>query len=136
MVIALCAAAVTAQAAAAEDEILKAEKSWAAAVVSRDYTALDRVMHDQLIYAHSTGAIETKSEYIDRLKSGAQRYDAIEHHTTTVKMHGDAAVAHSKVVMKGESGGRPFDNQLMMIHLWIKKDGRWQLAAHQTTELK
>jgi ketosteroid isomerase-like protein len=118
-----------------EQEIRKAEKSWVAAVTARDYTALERILQDKLIYAHSTGAIESKSDYIGRLRSGVQRYDAIEYQNTTVRSHGDAAVAHSIVRMKGESNGRPFNNKLMMIHLWVKQGGQWQLAAHQTTEV-
>jgi len=123
-------------AAAPEDELRQAEKSWAAAVVARDYAGLERIYADQLIYAHSTGAIETKKEYIDRLRTGAQRYDAIDHEKMTVRLYADAAVVHAHVVMKGQSGDRPFNNRLMMLHLWVKQAGRWQLAAHQTTELK
>lgn len=125
-----------ARAAGAEDEIRQAEKSWAAAVTSRDYAALGKILNDQLIYAHSTGAIETKGDYIGRLKSGAQRYDAIEPRDLTIRLHGNAAVAHSKVLMRGQSGDRPFNDQLMMLHLWVKQGGRWQLAAHQTTKLQ
>jgi len=122
-------------AAGPEDEIVKAEKSWAAAVVARDYAALERILHGDLIYAHSTGVIETKGEYVGKLKSNTQRYDVLDHQKTTVKVHGNSAVAHSTVIMKGQSGDRPFDNRLMMIHLWVKESGQWRLAAHQTTQL-
>jgi hypothetical protein len=50
-------------------------------------------------------------------------------------LHGDAAVAHSIVNMKGVSNGKPFDDHLMMLHVWVKQAGAWQLAAHQTTKL-
>jgi len=118
-----------------EDEILDAEKRWAAAVVALDFAALDKVYHDGLIYAHSTGIIETKSEYLAKLRSGKQKYTAIEHHKTTVRRQGDAAVAHSIVTMKGQSASGPFDNRLMMIHTWFKSNGSWRLVAHQTTQL-
>jgi ketosteroid isomerase-like protein len=120
----------------AEDEIRSAEKSWSAAVCSRDYAALDRIFHDQLIYAHSTGAIESKADYTARLKSGVQRYDAIDHKKMTIRVYGNSAVAHSIVQMTGESNGKPFNDQLMMIHFWVKQGGQWQLAAHQTTKLQ
>lgn len=120
----------------ADDAVTAAEKGWAQAVVSQNFAKLQRVLDDELIYAHSTGNIETKSEYLGKLKSGAQRYDAIDHEKTTVRVHGDAAVAHSIVVMKGSNAAGPFDNRLMMIHTWIKKGGEWRLAAHQTTRLE
>jgi ketosteroid isomerase-like protein len=123
------------QAASAEDEVRKAETDWAAAVVARDYAALEQILGDQLIYAHSTGVVESKSEYVEKLRSAAQKYDGIEHFSTNVKTYGEAAVAHSKVRMKGQSGSEPFDNQLMMMHLWVKQGGRWRLAAHQTSKL-
>lgn len=121
--------------AAAEEEVIRAEKSWAAAVTAGDFAALEKILSDDLIYAHSTGVIETKAEYLAKLRRGTQKYDLIEHTKTTVKLHGDAAVAHSIVRMKGTNPDGPFDNRLMMMHFWVKRGGQWQLAAHQTTRL-
>jgi len=121
--------------ASPKDEILAAEKRWAEAVIALDFAALEKIYHDGLIYAHSTGTIETKGEYLAKLRSGKQKYDVIEHHKTTIRTQGDAAVAHSIVTMKGTNPAGPFDNKLMMIHTWFKGAGGWQLAAHQTTEL-
>ena len=119
-----------------EDEIRKAEKAWAAAVVAGDQAALDHILAGQLIYAHSTGVIESKSDYTGRLRAGKLKYDAIDHEKLEVRMYGSAAVAHAHVRMRGRSDARPFNDRLMMLHLWVRQHGRWQLAAHQTTTLK
>ena len=121
--------------AATEEEIRQAEKGWTAAVTALDYKALDRILGDQLIYAHSTGNIETKGEYLARLRSGAQKYDGIEHSSITIRIYGDTAVAHAKARMTGKSNGKPFDDKLMMMHFWVKQGGSWRLVAHQTTKL-
>src|SRR5262249_29733218 len=102
-------------AASPEDDIRKAEKDWAAAVTSRDFPALQRIYADQLIYAHSTGAVESKQQYLERLKTGAQQYDQIEFQDTIIRGYGDSAVAHSHVHITGKSDGRPFDDRLMML---------------------
>jgi len=125
-----------ASAADPEQEVREAEKVWASAVMRADAAALEQILDDQLIYAHSTGVIESKAEYLGRLRRGAQKYDLIEHRRLTVKLHGAAAVAHSEVRMTGQSNQQPFDDRLMMLHLWVQRDGRWRLAAHQTTRLK
>ncbi len=122
--------------AADADDVVAAETAWARAVTAQNFDTLDRILSDELIYAHSTGVIETKSEYLGKLKSGVQRYDVIDHETTTVRVHGNAAAAHSIVIMKGATKGNPFDNKLMMMHLWVKNGDVWQLAAHQTTRLE
>jgi ketosteroid isomerase-like protein len=133
MLLLLLAAATLA--ASAEDEVRAAEKAWADAVKVRDFAALERIYTDQLVYAHATGAIENKSEYLGRLRSGAQRYDGVDQESVTIRTYGNSAVAHSKMRMRGTSNGSPFDDHVMMLHLWVKRDGRWQLAAHQTTKL-
>jgi len=120
---------------AAEDEIRSAEKSWAAAVKSRDYAALEKLFTPGLIYAHATGAIEDKEKYIGRLRSGAQRYDSITHESTKVLLYGDSAVAHSIMRMTGSNAAGPFNDHVMMMHLWVKQNGAWRLAAHQTTKI-
>ncbi|MEZ5394591.1 MAG: DUF6807 family protein [Bryobacterales bacterium] len=120
---------------AAVGEIQAAEAAWAKAVTALDLKALKEIYDNELIYAHSTGAIESKDVYLGRLQSGAQKYDAIEYQKSTIRVHGDSAVSHNIVVMKGSNAAGPFDNRLMMMHFWVKKGGEWKLTAHQTTQL-
>jgi len=121
--------------AGVEEEIREAEKKWAAAVVARDAATLEKVLTPSLIYAHSTGVIETKQQYLDRLKSGAQRYEGVDHEKIQVVPYGDSAVAHCIMRMRGTSDRRPFNDHIMMMHLWVKQGGAWRLAAHQTTKI-
>lgn len=120
---------------AAEDEIRGAEKAWAAAVKGGDLAALGRIYTDDLIYAHATGAIEDKKKYLDRLRTGAQKYDDIAFESTRVVVYGDSAVAHSILWMRGTNSAGKFNDHVMMMHLWVKQGGAWRLAAHQTTKL-
>jgi ketosteroid isomerase-like protein len=121
--------------AAPADDLRQIEKSWAAAVVKSDFAALDGLLGERLVYAHASGVVETKGEYLAKLKSGAQKYDSIEHAAVKVEVYGAAAVVHATVRMRGATKGEPFDNRLMMLHLWVKDAGRWRLAAHQTARL-
>lgn len=120
---------------AAGTEIDKAEKAWAAAVMARDFAALDKIYSDDLIYAHSTGIIETKKQYLDKLKTGDQKYDSLTFESLKVVPHGNAAIGHAIMRMKGATKGVPFDNHIMMMHTWVKHGGAWKLVAHQTTRL-
>jgi ketosteroid isomerase-like protein len=129
------AAAPGLRAADADEQIRNAEQAWAKAVVSRDMAALDHILDDKLIYAHATGAIESKQDYLGRLRSGAQKYDSIHHESIRVVPYGNCAVSHSIVRMTGVSNGKPFNDHVMMLNVWEKQDGSWRLAAHQTTKL-
>jgi ketosteroid isomerase-like protein len=134
--LAFLTAAVVASAASEEQQIRDAEKAWASAVVAKDFAALDRMLMPDLIYAHSTGVIDDKAKYLEKMRAGKQNYAGIDQTSITVRMHGNAAVAHSQIRMHGDNTDGPFDDRLMAMHLWVKSNGKWQLAAHQTTKLK
>ncbi|HYZ86656.1 MAG TPA: nuclear transport factor 2 family protein [Bryobacteraceae bacterium] len=116
-------------------DVEKAEKAWIAAVIARDYQALDKIYDPGLIYAHSTGNVENKQQYMERLKGGAQKYDTITVESMKTLPHGNTVVTHSIARMTGTSNGAPFDNRVMMMHVWVKQGSNWKLLAHQTTRL-
>lgn len=132
--IVLCLGTALAQ-APMQEEVSKAETAWARAIEKTDAAALERILADDLVYAHSTGLVETKQQYIKSMQSGNQKYASVQPVNPNVRVYGDTAVVNSKVRMTGATKGQPFDNELLLIHVWVKKQGRWQLVAHQTTRL-
>lgn len=128
-------AAALAAAPSAEDEIRQADLRWAAAVKNRDTAGLEKIYTPGLIYAHATGAVEDKAKYIERLKSGKQRYDSVQIESTKIVPYGDSAVSHSIVRTIGVNDKGPFNDHVMMMHVWVKQRGEWKLAAHQTTKI-
>lgn len=117
-------------------EIQAMEKKWAAAIRAMDGATLEKILGDQLIYAHSTGVVDTKKEYIAKVTSGKQRYEGVDQQSATIKTYGDAVIVHARMHMWGVNQSGKFDDQLMMIHTWLKRNGNWLLVAHQTTKLK
>ncbi len=117
-------------------EIRAAEKNWATAIMKMDGKTLDKLLGDQLIYAHSTGIVDTKKEYIAKVTSGKQKYEGVDQQSVTIKPYGDTVVVHARMHMWGVNQSGKFDDQLMMMHTWLKRNGAWQLVAHQTTKLK
>jgi len=112
------------------------EDKWLAALKANDLDALGKILADDLVYAHSTGIVETKAEYINKLKSGDQKYANIEYSDIKTWNLGRAQVLSATVRMTGSSKGVPFDNRLKMLHVWSgQQDGTMQLVAHQTTKL-
>ncbi len=127
--------ALTLPAATPEEEVRAAEKSWTDAVVKRDFAALERIFSADLIYAHSTGAIETREQYLARLKEGKQRYDTMTYEKTKVTVHGSSVVFHAVARFTGKNDSGAFNDHLMVIHFWVKKGKEWNLVAHQTTRI-
>ena len=129
---------VALSAATQEEEIKSADQAWAKAVKTRDVATLEKMYTNDLVYGHSTGNVDTKQSYLDRLKTGKQRYDTMTFESTKVLLYGDSAMTHSFVRFTGVNDSGPFDDHLMLMHYWVKQkhNGTWRLAAHQTAKIK
>ncbi len=127
--------AITAYAADIQKAVAVGEKAWAKAVVARDEAALDRLYGDGLIYVHSSGVRESKSVFVGRLKSGAVRYNVLDHEKLEVIPYGDTAIVHGILKVSGVGDGKPFGGRLMVLHVWRNMGGRWQMVAHQSLKL-
>lgn len=117
------------------DEIVATDKAWAAAIMGKDFAALEKLLADELVYTHSTGIVDTKKAYIESQKSGVQKYLSVEHKDPEVRLYGNTAVLTSGLKMHTETRGMDQTASFRVIHVWVKQNGRWQLAAHQTTRL-
>jgi ketosteroid isomerase-like protein len=118
-----------------DDEIIKVEKSWSAAITSNDQAALGKLLSDSLMYTHASGFVDTKKSYLDSLK-GDRKYTSVDYENLKVARHGkDTAILTAKMRIKGTAGGTPFNDLVLLTHVWVKHAGWWQLAAHQTTKI-
>ena len=127
------AAAVCAQSGAGTAKVRKTIDAFIAAVQKSDVIAVTRFLAADLIYTHSSGIVETRQEYLNKLKSGDQKYAGIELIKPTIRVYGNAAVINSQTRMHGATKGVPFDNTLLLMQVWTKQGNDWKLVAHQTT---
>lgn len=127
----LIAASVSLLAAAPEEAVKQAERDWAKAIVAKDYATLEKVLADDLIYTHSNGNEDSKKSYIDKLKSGAQKYTKAEHAgDIRVKLYGNTAVVVSQLKTATDT-----EFTLSLLHVYVKHGNRWQMVAHQSARL-
>jgi hypothetical protein len=56
------------------DEALAAEAARYAAQMNNDFAAMERLYGDDLVYIHSSTAVDTKASFIESMRSGTVRY--------------------------------------------------------------
>lgn len=115
----------------------KAERAWGAAMMKNDYAALNKLMADDLIYRHSNGLVDTKQSYVDALKSGKSAYYSITYDEIKVKdLDANTALAFCKAtfVTKAADGSKQ-TMPLLLLHVFRKNSGEWQLVAHQSARV-
>jgi ketosteroid isomerase-like protein len=131
----LAAVAVCAQ-PPTKQEILALDKKWSDAIQKKDGATLDKLLTEELVYAHASGVVDTKKTYIAKIKEGKQVYKTFEQKHPTVAIYGnDTAVSFSWVHVTGVNPQGPFDDKIMMLHTWVRLGGVWRMAAHQTTRV-
>jgi len=122
--------------AAAQDarqEILAADDRRFAAMVQGDQAALDGLLADDLTYTHSSGQLETKTQFLESLRSGKLRYLSAEPADREVRLYGDVAVVTGRATVKASMDGKELLLPLRFTEVWVKRGGAWKLAAWQST---
>jgi ketosteroid isomerase-like protein len=125
-------------ACAAEDKafVLALDKQWSDAIVKSDTATLEKLLADDLVYAHASGIVDTKKSYIAKIKERRQVYKSFEQHNPQVNVYKDSAVTFSYVRVTGTNQAGAFDDKIMLIHFWVKQNNAWRLAGHQTTKIE
>lgn len=115
--------------------VKEAEKKWAAAVTKNDFAALEKLFAEELIYTHSNGASDSKREFIDNLKNGVRKYEAMDYDSTTVKIAGNTALLSAKGTLRVVTKGQKSEFKIVFLHTYVKRKDGWQLLGHQSARL-
>ncbi len=125
-----------AAAAGAEAAVEKAERDFAAAAVKADAAALEKLMASDVIYTHSSGSRDTRESYVKSVGSGALKYEKWEYSKIEVQpLSKDVAILVARADVRVLSGGKSTDMKLSLLHVFVRRQGRWQLRAHQSARL-
>jgi hypothetical protein len=116
-------------------EVLAAEDRRYAALLGPDLPTLERLFHDRLSYAHSSGVRDTKAEYLAKIESGYYDYTRSEHPVERVDVVGDTAVVSGRMTADLLVQGQPKSLDVLALAVWTKDTGEWQLLAYASTPI-
>jgi ketosteroid isomerase-like protein len=138
MVAILATALAAAAEPASEDrtaQVLATQTARFQAMLDADVAALNDVLADDLVYAHTTGTIDSKSSMIDNIGSGAVNYELIEPTDTKIRLYGDVAVVTGSSNMRVSVGDQVHQIFIRFIEVYAAKDDHWQLVSWQSTRV-
>lgn len=112
--------------------ILALETRRYGAMTSNDLQALAVLLHDDLVYTHSSGVVDTKVSYLAALRSGRTRYLSVEQRAQQVKLLGDVAlmIGASHIDVEVETVRKALD--LRSLAVWTATPAGWQFIAWQS----
>jgi uncharacterized protein (TIGR02246 family) len=121
--------------AATADEVRAAELRRFQVTTARDYEALATLLGDDLVYTHSNALVDSKPSYLESLHKGLV-YHTIEPREMKVRVYGDTAIINAEAtIITSTGGGEKRPNELRYTDVWVRREGRWQMVAWQSTRL-
>jgi hypothetical protein len=111
--------------------VIEASKGWRQAAIQKDAAGLQRYLADDMIYNHSDGHEQNKSEYIAAVvRSG--RYESFTDSDTKIRVYRKTAVLRGFVDVK------QINQPAYRVHtleVYVENNGQWQMTAHQSVRI-
>jgi len=118
-----------------EQDILALEDRRYAAMTAQDAATLAQLLHDDLVYTHSSAVIDTKHSYVEGIRSGKFRYSKIERTGEKVRVYGDTALVTGRAAIEVAVDGKPKSLRLRYLDVWVNQPGGWKFVAWQSTSI-
>ncbi|HRO57676.1 MAG TPA: nuclear transport factor 2 family protein [Burkholderiaceae bacterium] len=102
-------------------------------MTSGNLEVLERLLADDLSYTHSTGIVESRSQYLDALRSGRVRYRAARREVDRLSTYDGCAVMQGRLTVQAELDGQSIVAKTLFTATWVRQAAGWQLAAWAAT---
>lgn len=98
---------------------------------------LETVLADDYIYTNEKGAVRNKTEDLETYKN-RPKFDFTETADQKVRVIGNGSAIETGVFRyRGkDKEGKPIEGSDRYTTVWVFRDGRWQIAADHTSEIK
>ena len=115
-----------------DNEILALEDKRFAAMIARDFAALEQMVHGELLYTHSSGVTDTKASWIESMKSGKVKYKSVNCSGRQVKFFGDVALTRGRAAIEVDIDGQARSLRLLFLNAWTRTPQGWKFVAWQS----
>ena len=120
-----------------ESDVVAAVNQLMNVMVNVDESVLQSIIADELVYGHSGGKVQNKSEFIAEMLAGDPFvYPSVETLNQTIQLAGDAAVVrHIFTAETKNLAGEPGSLRVGIMMVWKLQDGTLKLLARQAYRL-
>lgn len=105
------------------------------AMIDGDKAELEAIASDKLSYGHSSGYVEGKKEFVDKIATGKSDFVTIDLKDQTIIVNGKAAVVRHKLNATTNDNGKPGEVHLAILLVFQKENKQWKLLARQAVKV-
>lgn len=105
------------------------------AMVDADSVMLHKLTSSQLSYGHSSGYVEGKTEFIQKIISGKSDFVSIELKEQTISVSHKTAIVRHLLNAITNDNGKPGEVHLKIMLVFQKEKGQWKMLARQAVKV-
>ena len=114
----------------------KARAEYRAALLDSDVAKLAKIWTDDYTFTNGRGMFLSKDDRLKNIKTGATELKSINETGREVQFYGeDTAIVTGRVTLEAKYSGQGGSGDYRYINVWVKRGGRWQMAANQITPI-
>jgi ketosteroid isomerase-like protein len=107
-----------------EQDVLQCEQRRFAAMMHGDVATVDALLADDLTYAHSSGSLDSKARFMEKLVSGHYQFESISSDEVSVRVHGVVGILTGTGQMRVQVQSRPASLRYRFTIVYRKDQGR------------
>jgi ketosteroid isomerase-like protein len=112
------------------EEIVRVEGQLQQAMLENDVQALERLLHDDLMFVFYTGAVVGKQEDLASHASHMLQLTELAFvEPPVMRLYGEMAIVVVKAHLEGTFQGTPFAGFYRYQRVWLFQEERWQIVA-------
>lgn len=123
----------------AEEEVRRLEREWLDAYERNDGEAMERIVADDFTITFPNGAMQTKPQLMDMIKSPRRAgQPRMKFHTVDVqsRAYGGTVILIGRVVTEYERDGKAVREQSRYTDTYVLRGGRWQVVASHLSNVE
>jgi ketosteroid isomerase-like protein len=118
-------------------EIDQLEEAWRSAMLKGNSAALDSLLADDYTAITAQGAIQTKEQALDNLRSGALQLSALEISDRKVRIYGSTAVVTSLAELTGSRKDQEITGRYRYTRVYVRNlQGQWKIVSFETSRIQ
>ena len=119
-----------------EAELIKIQNDWATARIKRDVPFLEKLYAKEFNIIALDGNLVTREADIANFASGDLKPEIVRDEEMKVSVYGDTAIVTGIEHLKGTYKNIPGEFTLRFTNVYVRRDNRWQMVRHQSTEIR
>ncbi len=120
---------------AGETQLLQLHQKKFTWLIEKKYDSLDGIFNNRLLYIHSNGWTETKTDIFADMKSGKLNYANIKIEEVKARIFEHTGIVNGHGIFSVIMDGKPAEFSLNYTEVYINEKGKWTLVSRHANKL-